>query len=127
MDTIQIVSTVDGTITYTANDVIRFIDKAKRLRDTKHKVHNFFAELNWEDSEATITRSEVNELLESIECEIIRGEYKATVTITAYVTGYTAKDEDDAKECIADDISVSVGSSSTITIDNVEVDDVEEE
>jgi len=66
-------------------------------------------------------------LLKSIQCDLIRAEYKATVTITAYVTGYAAEDEDDASNCIADDIEVSIGSSADISVDNIEVDDIEEE
>ena len=124
MNTIAITK-ADGVVNYTETEVIRFIAKTGELSDTKHKVRDFFSELDWEDNEATITRSEVNKLLKSIGCDTIRGEYKATVTITAYVTGYEAEDEDDAKDCIADDITVDIGSSATINVDNVEVNDVE--
>ena len=126
MNTIAITK-ADGVVNYTETEVARFIEKTGELSDTKYKVRDFFSELDWEDSEATITRSEVNKLLKSIGCDTLRGEYKATVTITAYVTGYEAEDEDDAKDCIADDITVDIGSSATINVDNVEVDDVEEE
>ena len=126
MNTIQ-VDTIDGAVNYTETEVKRFIEKAGELSDTKYKVRDFFSELEWENNEATITRSEVNKLLKSIGCDTIRGEYKATVTITAYVTGYEAEDEDDAKDCIADDITVDIGSSATINVDNVEVDDVEDD
>jgi hypothetical protein len=126
MNTIQI-DTVDGIVNYTETEVKRFIEKAGELSDTKYKVRDFFSELEWNGGEATITRSEVNELLKSIGCELIRTEYKATVTITAHVTGYAAEDEDEAIACIEDDIEVSIGSSADIRIDNIEVDDVEEE
>jgi hypothetical protein len=126
MNTIQI-DTVDGIVNYTETEVKRFIEKAGELSDTKYKVRDFFSELEWNGGEATITRSEVNELLKSIGCDLIRAEYKATVTITAYVTGYAAEDEDEAIACIEDDIEVSIGSSADIRIDNIEVDDVEEE
>lgn len=126
MNTIQI-DTVDGVVNYTETEVKRFIEKAGELSDTKYKVRDFFSELEWNGGEATITRSEVNELLKSIGCELIRTEYKATVTITAYVTGYAAEDEDEAIACIEDDIEVNIGSSADIRIDNIEVDDVEEE
>jgi hypothetical protein len=79
------------------------------------------------DGVVNYTDTEVNELLKSIGCDIIRAEYKATVTITAYVTGYAAEDEDDATDCIADDISVDIGSSASIDVDSIEVSDVEEE
>ena len=126
MNTIAITK-ADGIVNYTETEVTRFIQRAEELSDTKYKVRDFFSELEWENNEATITRSEVNKLLKSIGCDTIRGQYKATVTITAYVTGYEAEDEDDAADCIADDITVDVGSSADIRVDNVEVDDVEDD
>ena len=126
MNTIQI-NTTDGAVNYTETEVTRFIQKAEELSDTKYKVRDFFSELEWESNEATITRSEVNKLLKSIGCDTIRGEYKATITITAYVTGYEAEDADDAADCIADDITVDIGSGATINVDNIEVDDIEDD
>jgi len=126
MNTIE-VTTDNNVVNYTEMEVKRFIERAGQLSDIKYKVRDFFSELEWSSGEATITRSEVNELLKSIQCDLIRAEYKATVTITAYVTGYAAEDEDDASNCIADDIEVSIGSSADISVDNIEVDDIEEE
>jgi hypothetical protein len=126
MNTIA-VTTTEGVVNYTESDITRLIERAGNLSDVKYKVRDFFSELEWESNEATITRSEVNTLLKSIGCDVIRGEYKATITITAYVTGYEADDADDAADCIADDIEVSIGSSATINVDNIEVDDVEDD
>ena len=126
MNTIQI-DTVDGVVNYTDTEVKRFIEKAGQTSDVRYKVRDFFSERTWEDGETTVTRSEVNELLKSIGCDLIRAEYRATVTITAYITGYEAEDEDDATDCIADDISVDIGSSASIDVDSIEVSDVEEE
>jgi len=126
MNTIAI-TTEENVVTYTESEVTRFIKRAEELSDTKYKVRDFFSELEWDSGEATITRSEVNELLKSIQCDLIRAEYKATVTITAYVTGYSAEDEDDASNCIEDDINVSIGSDGSIDVDSIEVSDVEEE
>jgi hypothetical protein len=126
MNTIEI-TTDNSVINYTELDVKRFIERAGQLSDVKYKVRDFFGELEWSDGEATITRSEVNELLKSIQCDLIRAEYKATVTITAYITGYSAEDEDDAENCIADDINISIGSDGSIDVDSIEVSDVEEE
>jgi len=126
MNTIAI-TTNENVVTYSELEVMRFIERAGQLNDIKYKVRDFFSELTWESGEATITRSEVNELLKSIQCDLIRAEYKATVTITAYITGYSAEDEDDAENCIADDINVSIGSDGSIDVDNIEVSDVEEE
>jgi hypothetical protein len=126
MNTIEI-TTDSSIVTYTELEVMRFIEKAGQLSDVKYKVRDFFGELEWSDGEATITRNDVNKLLKSIQCDLIRAEYKATVTITAYITGYTAEDEDDAENCIADDINVSIGSDGSIDVDSIEVSDVEEE
>ena len=126
MNTIE-VTTDNNVVNYTEMEVKRFIERAGQLSDIKYKVRDFFSELEWSSGEATITRSEVNKLLKSIQCDLIRAEYKATVTITAYVTGYSAEDEDDAENCIADDINVSIGSDGSIDVDSVEVSDVEEE
>ena len=126
MNTIEI-RTDNSVINYNELEVKRFIEKAGETRDVKYKVRDFFSELQWENSETTITRSQVNELLESIGCDKLRSDFTATVTITAYVRGYAAENEDEATECIADDISVDIGSSGDITIDNIEVFDVEEE
>ena len=126
MNTIAI-TTNENVVTYSELEVMRFIERAGQLNDIKYKVRDFFSELTWESGEATITRNEVNELLKSIQCDLIRAEYKATVTITAYITGYSAEDEDDASNCIEDDINVSIGSDGSIDIDSIEVSDVEEE
>jgi type IV secretory pathway VirJ component len=126
MNTIAI-TTGENVVTYSELEVKRYVERAEQLSDIKYKVRDFFSELEWSDGEATITRSDVNKLLKSIQCDLIRAEYKATVTITAYVTGYSADDEDDAENCIADDINVSIGSDGSIDVDSVEVSDVEEE
>ena len=126
MNTIE-VTTNNSVINYNELEVKRFIERAEKLNDVKYKVRDFFGELSWSSGEATITRTEVNELLKSIQCDLIRAEYKATVTITAYVSGYSAEDEDDASNCIEDDITVDIGSSASIDVDSIEVSDVEEE
>ena len=126
MNTID-VDTVDGIVNYTESEVTRFIEKAGELGDTRYKVRDFFSEREWKDGETTVTRSEVNELLKSIGCDIIRAEFRATVNITAYVTGYEAEDEDDASNCIEDDINLSIGSNASIDIDRIEVSDIEDE
>jgi hypothetical protein len=126
MNTIAI-TTGENVVNYSELEVTRYIERAGQLSDVKYKVRDFFSELEWNSGEATITRSDVNELLKSIQCDLIRAEYKATVTITAYVTGYSAEDEDDAENCIADEIDVSIGSDGSIDVDSIEVSDVEEE
>lgn len=96
------------------------------LNGVRYKVRDFFSELEWQDGEATVTKSQVNELLESIGCDSIRSTFRATVNITAYVTDYEAKNGDDATICIADDISLDIGMG-RIEISNLEVEDVEDD
>ena len=126
MNTIE-VTTDNSVINYTELDVKRFIERAGQLSDVKYKVRDFFGELEWSDGQATVTRDEVNELLRAIQCDLIRAEYRATVTITAYISGYSAESADEATDCIGDDIDVSIGSSADIQVDSIDVSDVEEE
>jgi hypothetical protein len=120
-----------GSVVYNELEVKHYIDnsnqKTEKLNDAKYKIQEFFNECEWEDSQTTITRSKLNELFSAIGLEHLRGKYKATVTITAYIDDYAATDEDDAKDCIEDDIEVSIGSSANVTVDRIEVDDVEED
>ena len=120
-----------GSVTYNELEVQHYIDnsnkKTEKLNDIKYKVRDFFSEREWSDGETTVTRSELNELFSEVGLEHIRGKYKATVTITAYISDYPAENKDDAINCLEDDIEVTVGSSATITVDRVEVDDVEED
>jgi hypothetical protein len=120
-----------GSVSYNESEVKHYIDnsnkKSEALSDTRYKVRDFFSEREWEDSKTTVTRSEINELFSAIGVDHLRGKYKATVTITAYITGYAAEDEDDAVNCIEDDITVDIGSSADIEVDSIEVSDVEEE
>ena len=120
-----------GSVVYNELEVKHYIDnsnkKTEKLNDVQYKIQEFFNGFEWEDSETTITRSELNELLTSIGWDTIRGKFKATVTITAYIDDYPATDEDDAVSSIEDDIEVNIGSSANVTVDRIEVDDVEED
>ena len=120
-----------GSVSYNESEVKHYIDNSNRkseaLSDVRYKVRDFFSEREWEDSKTTVTRSEINELFSAIGVDHLRGKYKATLTITAYINDYPAQDEDDAINSLEDDIEVNVGSSATITVDRIEVDDVEED
>lgn len=126
MNTIGI-TTVDGVVNYTESELIRFIEKAGELSDTRYKVRDFFSEREWKSSETTVTRSEVNELFSTIGVDHLRGKFKATITVTAYVTDYPAEDADEAADCIADDLELRIGSTASIDVDDIKVDDVEED
>jgi len=95
-----------GSVSYNELEVKHYIDnsnkKTEKLNDVNYKVREFFDGLEWSSSEATITRSQVNQLFSTIGLDHIRGKFKATVTITAYITDYPAEDADEAADCIAD-------------------------
>jgi hypothetical protein len=120
-----------GSVSYNESEVKHYIDnsnkKTEKLNDVNYKVREFFDELEWSSSEATITRSQVNQLFSTIGLEHLRGKFKATVTITAYITDYPAEDAEEAADCIADDLEVTIGSTASIDVDDIKVDDVEED
>ncbi len=129
MNTIDIKNPeTNDTVTYTEAEVLRFIQTNVRLRtferDTLYKVRDFFSEGEWEDGSTTFTRNEVNTLLRAIGADPIRGKWTATVNITATVTGYEAEDEDDAINCIENDVELNIGNGD-ISLDTIEVSDVE--
>jgi hypothetical protein len=120
-----------GSVSYNESEVKHYIDnsnkKTEKLNDVNYKVREFFDELEWSSSEATITRSQVNQLFSTIGLEHLRGKFKATVTIIAYITDYPAEDAEEAADCIADDLEVTIGSTASIDVDDIKVDDVEED
>ena len=113
MNTITIMSTVEGTpnVTYTEGEVLRYIEKAKgidelndllnkqyqTIRSIKENVRDFFSEVEWEDGEQTVTKSDVNELLERIGSHKLTSRYGGTFTITGTFQ-VEAEDADEARE-----------------------------
>jgi len=141
MDTITIESTEVGvpTISYTSAEVLRFIEKAKDydnanlnlataykdIRSIKEKVRDFFSEVEWEDGEQTISKSDVNELLESIGSQKLTSTYGGTFTITGTFQ-VEAEDEDEAASMFTDNVSLDF-SYGEYTIDDTTTDDVSED
>ena len=138
MNTIQI-NTVDGVVNYTESEVIRFIekagevnaiqasaseDRAQRISNT-YKVRDFFSEIEWSDVEATITKSDVNELLESIGANKLTTKYRATYTITGSFS-VEVDDEDDVESVFTDNVTVDFYDGD-IDVDQIEVLDIEED
>jgi len=138
MNTIQI-TTVDGVVNYTENEVVRFIekagevnaiqasaseDRAQRISNT-YKVRDFFSEIEWSDGEATITKSDVNELLESIGANKLTTKYRATYTITGSFS-VEVDDEDDVESVFTDNVTVDFYDGD-IDVDQIEVMDIEED
>ena len=138
MNTIQI-TTADGMVNYTEAEIVRFIDKAKgidelnnllnkqsnTIREIKNNVRDFFSEVEWENGEQTVTKSDVNELLERIGSNKLTSRYGGSFTITGTFQ-VEAEDEDDAESKFSDNVDVSFYDGD-ITVDQVEVNDVEED
>jgi hypothetical protein len=138
MNTIQI-NTVDGVVNYTESEVIRFIEKAGEVNaiqasasedraqriGNNYKVRDFFSEIEWSDGEATISKSDVNELLESIGANKLTTKYRATYTITGSFS-VEVEDEDDVESLFTDNVNVDFYDGD-IDVDQIEVLDIEED
>jgi len=136
MNTIQI-TTADGTVNYTESEVLRFIERAKEVDavqqvsdlqrkekvDNRNKVRDFFSEVEWQDGEYTFTKSDVNELLDSIGANRLTTRYNANYTITGTFT-IECEDEDDAECLFTDNVSVDFYDGE-INVDQIEVTDIE--
>ena len=138
MNTIQI-TTVDGAVNYTEAEIVRYIEKAKgidelndllnkqyqTIRSIKENVRDFFSEVEWSDGEQTVQKSDVNELLESIGANRLTSRYGGTFTITGTFQ-VEAEDVDEAESIFIDNVDVSFNDGD-YTIDQTEVNDVEED
>ena len=138
MDTITIESTQVGVpnVSYTSAEVLRFIEKAKDydnanlnlataykdIRSIKEKVRDFFSEVEWEDGEQTVSKSDVNELLESIGSHKLTTTYRGTFTINGTFE-VEAEDEDEASSVFVDNASVDF-SEGDYRIEDISTDDV---
>jgi hypothetical protein len=136
VNTIQI-NTIDGVVNYTESEVIRFIEKAGELDaaqqasseqraekvSNRQKVRDFFSEVEWQDGEYTFTKSDINELLDSIGANRLTTRYNANYTITGTFT-IECEDEDDAETIFTDNVSVDFYDGE-IDVDQIEVTDIE--
>ena len=138
MNTIQI-TTVDGAVNYTEAEIVRYIEKAKgidelnnllnkqsnTIREIKNNVRDFFSEVEWENNEQTVTKSDVNELLERIGSHKLTSRYGGSFTITGTFQ-VEAEDEDDAESKFSESVDVNFYDGD-ITVDQVEVNDIDED
>jgi hypothetical protein len=138
MNTIQI-TTVDGTINYTENEVIRFIERAKEIdavqqvsdlcrkekNDSRNQVRDFFSEGQWDNGEFTANKEDINDLLESIGSNKLTTKYNATYTITGTFS-VDAESAEDAEAAFTDNVTVDFYDGD-IDVDQVEVHDMEED
>ena len=141
MDTITIESTQEGVpnISYTSAEVLRYIEKAKgiddlndllnkqynTIRSIKDKVRDFFSEGEWNDGEFSASKSDVNELLESIGSHKLTSTYGGTFTITGTFQ-VEAEDEDEAANKFVENVDVNFYEGD-ITIDDTTTDDISED
>ncbi len=129
-------------ITYTDHEIARMIaelkdykDRQERLGDAnvnlnkdirtlREKVRDFFSEGEWNDNEFSASKSDINELLESIDANRLTSQYGGSFTITGTFQ-VEAEDEDDAESKFSEGVNVDFYDGD-ITVDQVEVNDVEE-
>lgn len=80
----------------------------RKLATERSRVYDFFSEA-FEDGgdEATVSRDDVNALLESINSDILVTTWSATVEITVTVTGIKASSPEEVEDIIGDNIEVS--------------------
>ena len=130
-------------ITYTDHEIVRMIAELKEckergerlgdanvnlnkdIRTLREKVRDFFSEVEWSDGEQTVTKSDVNELLESIGANRLTSRYGGTFRITGTFQ-VEAEDVNEAESMFVDNVDVSFNDGD-YTIDETEVNDVEED
>jgi hypothetical protein len=138
MNTIQ-VTTTDGAVNYTEAEVLRFIERAKEVDavqqvsdlqrkekvDNRNQVRDFFSEGQWDDSEFTASKEEVNNLLELIGANKLTTKYRGTYTVTGTFS-VDAEDADDAQNIFTDNVDIAFYDGD-IDVDQVDVVDMEED
>jgi hypothetical protein len=130
-------------ITYTDNEIARMIaelkdykDRQERLGDAnvnlnkdirtlREKVRDFFSEGEWNDGEFSASKSDVNELLESIGANRLTSTYGGSFTITGTFQ-VEAEDENEAANKFIESVDVNFYDGD-ITIDDTTTDDVSED
>jgi len=138
MNTITIKATNAHTpdVTYNEVEVQRFIDDSRTLKERegilldkvyylRSQVREFFKDQEWDSSEITINKTEVNELLDKIGCDKLTSKYRGTFTITG-TFDVEADDEDDVESIISDSTEVN-NYSASIDVEQIEIFDIEED
>ena len=99
----------------------------RKLVSTRSKVYDFFSEAFDDGSDdVTVTRDDVNQLLESIGSDVLTTTWSATVEITVTVTGIKATSPEEVEDYITDNIEVS-GYDLELHDPDVRVQDIERE
>ena len=80
----------------------------RKIVSNRSTVYDFFSETFDDGSdEATVSRDDVNELLESIGSDVLTTTWSATVEITVTVVGIKATSPEEVEDIITDNIEVS--------------------
>jgi hypothetical protein len=137
MQTITISSNDEHTpdVTYTSAEVARFVNDARALKEReailldkvyhlRRQVREFFKDQEWDRSEITVNKKDVNELLEELGCDKLTTEYRGTFTITG-TFNVEASDEDEAESMISDETEVT-NYAGGMDVEQIEVFDIEE-
>jgi len=101
----------------------------RKLIKIRTEVHAYFTEAfdgSVDEDETTVTRDEVNALLESIGSDMLTTTWSATVEITVTVTDIKATSAEEAEDIIRDNIEVS-GYDLDIQDQDVNVSNIERE
>ena len=101
----------------------------RKLVKVRNEVHAYFTEAfdgSVDENETTVTRDEVNALLESIGSDMLTTTWSATVEITVTVTDIKATSAEEAEDIIRDNIEVS-GYDLDIQDQDVNVSNIERE
>ena len=101
----------------------------RKLTSIRSNVHDFFTEAfdgSVDEDETTVTRDEVNALLESIGSDMLTTTWSATVEITVTISGIKATSPEEVEDIITDNIEVS-GYDLELHDPDVRVSDIERE
>ena len=101
----------------------------RKLIKVRNEVHDYFTEAfdgSVDEDETTVTRDEVNALLESIGSDILTTTWSATVEITVTISGIKATSPEEVEDIITDNIEVS-GYDLELHDPDVRVSDIERE
>ena len=135
MNTIQITNDDGQTVNYTEEEVKNVFRLRKQhqdladaanteLRKVRNEIRDFFSEGEWDSGEQTVNKGDVNFLFERIGVNKLTTTYRGSASIT-FTFEVEAEDEDDARNIIEENASVSEDGFDS-SEESVQVDDIDE-
>jgi len=130
-------------ITYTDHEIARMIAELKEwkersanlgdsninlnkdIRTLREQVRDFFSEGEWNDNEFSASKSDINELLESIGANRLTSQYGGSFTITGTFQ-VEAENEEEAESKFTEGVDVNFYEGD-ITVDDVRAEDIAED